>query len=358
MKIKVPDYYKDFTCKCGECRHSCCMGWRVTVSQDEYFRLLGMDCTPDVRHRIDCALLILKNPSPDRFAEIKHNYLGRCPLQRDDGLCTLQRDCGEEALPAVCRLYPRNIIYCTMGKGACANSCEKTVELLVAKKDSLNVEETDSPYAVIVDVPEEERDLQRKTFKLLCDRELTLEERLVELGKALGIEPGDKESYSEEEIFKFLLDLVSDIEKYSPTFEEYSIIAEEEINILSTNIDMKYVKERYEKAKKTFAVHYPDYEVRFENIMNNHLFYERFPYSDKKESLLSKYATVCGIFILLKFITVAYTENKPTDEDFVDCVAGLFRCFEHSDCGRVINGRLARLGRLTYPFIAEAVSKL
>lgn len=62
--------------------------------------------------------------------------------------------------------------------------------------------------------------------------------------------------------------------------------------------------------------------------------------------------------MLLKFITVLYTENRPADEDFVDCVAGLFRCFEHSDCSRVINGRLAKLGRLSYPFIADVVAKL
>lgn len=358
MKIKVPDYYKDFSCKCGECRHTCCIGWRVTVSQDEYFRLLGMDCSQDVRNRIDCALVIANNPSAERFAEIKHNYLGRCILLRDDGLCAIQKECSEDALPDICRIYPRNIVHCAMGEGACANSCEKVIELLIAKKESIKAEEADSPYAVVIDVPEDERVIQRKTFELLCNRNLTLEQRLIELGKALGIEPNEKHEYNEEEIFEFLLNLVYDIEKYSPTFKEYSIIATEDMHNSSIDIDAKYIKERYEKAKQTFVKNYPDYDIRFENIMNNHLFYERFPYSDKKESLLCKYATICGIFMLLKFITVLYTENRPADEDFVDCVAGLFRCFEHSDCSRVINGRLAKLGRLSYPFIADVVAKL
>jgi len=148
------------------------------------------------------------------------------------------------------------------------------------------------------------------------------------------------------------------MERYSPTFREHSVQAREEMDVETENAEPKYVKERYEKAKKAFSEHYPDYEVRFENIMLNHLFYERFPYSNNGESLLYKYATVCGIFILLKFITVGFTESRPTDEDFVDCVSGLFRCFAHSECGKVINGRLHKLGRLTYSFIKKAVSEL
>lgn len=357
MKIIVPDYYKDFKCKCGECRHSCCMGWRVTVSQDEYFRLLGMECSPDVRRRIDCAFFTVSTPSPERFAEIKHNYLGRCPIQREDGLCTLHFECGEEALPTICRTYPRNMIYCIMGEGACANSCEKTIELLIEKKDSLGFEEVESPISMIIEAPKELSVLQQKTFELLKNRNLTFEKRLCELGKVLGIETDKKEDYPEEEFYGFLYDLVSDMEGYSPNFKSCSTVACEDI-VQSVDTDLTYFKERYEKAKKAFTKHYPDHQARFENIILNHLFYERFPYSQNEESMLYKYATVCGIYILLKFITVAYTEHRPTDEDFVDCVAGLFRCFGHSECGRVIFGRLYKLGRLSYSFIANAVLKL
>ena len=28
----MPDYYKDFSCKKGDCRFSCCKGWKVTFS--------------------------------------------------------------------------------------------------------------------------------------------------------------------------------------------------------------------------------------------------------------------------------------------------------------------------------------
>jgi len=183
MKIIVPDYYKDFKCKCGECRHSCCMGWRVTVSQDEYFRLLGMECSPDVRRRIDCAFFTVSTPSPERFAEIKHNYLGRCPIQREDGLCTLHFECGEEALPTICRTYPRNMIYCIMGEGACANSCEKTIELLIEKKDSLGFEEVESPISMIIEAPKELSVLQQKRSSFLKTEILLLRSDFANLEK-------------------------------------------------------------------------------------------------------------------------------------------------------------------------------
>ena len=39
----MPEYYIEFGCKMGECRSACCTGWPITVSQDNYFHLLGMD---------------------------------------------------------------------------------------------------------------------------------------------------------------------------------------------------------------------------------------------------------------------------------------------------------------------------
>ena len=27
----VPDYYKEFRCIAGACRHSCCIGWKIDI---------------------------------------------------------------------------------------------------------------------------------------------------------------------------------------------------------------------------------------------------------------------------------------------------------------------------------------
>ena len=94
----VPDNYADFHCKCGQCRHTCCDGWAVTFPREDYFRLLSVPCSPELRRKLDTSLHLADDPTPERYAELLPNWEGHCPLQRADGLCALQAECGEEAL--------------------------------------------------------------------------------------------------------------------------------------------------------------------------------------------------------------------------------------------------------------------
>ena len=105
----VPSYYKDFVCKCGACRHTCCDGWGITISEAEYFRLLGAAFPDDLRRRLDSALTVLDDPSPERYAYLRPNYLGDCKMLTESGLCALHAVCGEDELPLICRLYPRSV---------------------------------------------------------------------------------------------------------------------------------------------------------------------------------------------------------------------------------------------------------
>ena len=59
----VPDYYPEFVCKCGQCRSTCCEGWDVSLSMEEYFRLVGMECSPELRGKMDGAFHIVENPT-------------------------------------------------------------------------------------------------------------------------------------------------------------------------------------------------------------------------------------------------------------------------------------------------------
>ena len=75
----VPSYYKDFKCKGGDCRTCCCEGWAVTVSLKEYFELLGLECSPALRYRMDGALHVLKDADESRNAQLLPTYTGDCP---------------------------------------------------------------------------------------------------------------------------------------------------------------------------------------------------------------------------------------------------------------------------------------
>lgn len=361
MKIKVPSYYKSFHCKCGKCRNSCCMGWNVTLSFEEYTRLIGMDVSPDLRERIDKAFYIIKNGGLDRYAMLNHNYLGKCPLQRDDGLCAIQKELGEEYLPLICRLYPRNIVFCALNEGALSNSCEGVIDLLVSIKDGLGVDEIDSPFAKEIKVNDEYKIMQDNCLNVLKDRSLTLEMRLVKLGEMLGLKVEHFKEYEKQdaEIFETMLEIVNHVENYSPSFKEYSIISKQELNILSNGYDFNYISQRYEKAKQSFFKNFPDCQIYFENIMINHLFYTRFPYSDdKNETLLEKYSELCSVFLAYKFVLIAYLEDKTSIDDFVNCTVGLFRCLEHSNASKVILNELKKLGKMSYSNLVKLINNI
>ena len=100
MKI-APDYYDRFHCKGGACRNSCCIGWGISVDMNEYFRLIGLECSPRLHARLECAFHQPESPSPERYALISPDWRGDCPMHDTDGLCMLHRECGEGALPAV-----------------------------------------------------------------------------------------------------------------------------------------------------------------------------------------------------------------------------------------------------------------
>ena len=35
MKTVAPDYYRDFHCKAGNCKHTCCAGWEIVLDEDD-----------------------------------------------------------------------------------------------------------------------------------------------------------------------------------------------------------------------------------------------------------------------------------------------------------------------------------
>ena len=45
----APDYYPSFRCKQGKCRAACCEGWPISVTMNDYFTLLGVECSPELR---------------------------------------------------------------------------------------------------------------------------------------------------------------------------------------------------------------------------------------------------------------------------------------------------------------------
>lgn len=100
MKIHKPSYYRDFSCIGGACTDSCCRSWELVL--DEHTRA--------VYEQLDGALgdILRKNLRRDSDGSSCLAFEnGACPMLREDGLCALQKEYGEEILSEVCNRYPR-----------------------------------------------------------------------------------------------------------------------------------------------------------------------------------------------------------------------------------------------------------
>lgn len=99
MLITKPDYYDRFRCIAADCPDSCCKEWDVQVD----------DASAQMYRS-------LPGPLGDRLREVLSTEDGqtvmtivdrRCPMWREDGLCRIQAELGEEALCKTCREFPR-----------------------------------------------------------------------------------------------------------------------------------------------------------------------------------------------------------------------------------------------------------
>ena len=99
MKITKPSYFDDFVCIASRCPDSCCKEWDVQVdaASAAYYRALPGALGDDLRR-------LLKDEDGQTLMTIVED---RCPMWRNDGLCRIQAELGEEALCKTCREFPR-----------------------------------------------------------------------------------------------------------------------------------------------------------------------------------------------------------------------------------------------------------
>lgn len=99
MELRKPDFYDIFRCIAGRCPDSCCKEWDVDVDDASAARYRALPGALGERLRS-----VLKDT---RWGVQMAAENGRCPMWRDDGLCRIQAELGEDALCDVCREFPR-----------------------------------------------------------------------------------------------------------------------------------------------------------------------------------------------------------------------------------------------------------
>ena len=164
MEIR-PDYYDDFKCIAGECKHNCCIGWEIDIDDAtlKKYKNIGGELQKKLQ-----SCIALKPTA--------HFILGeneRCPFLNNDNLCELITKGGEDMLCGICREHPRfyNEV-CGVTEKGIGLSCEAAAELILRKV---------SPFRLICDAPIPNEDffnLRNEIFAILQDREKSINERI------------------------------------------------------------------------------------------------------------------------------------------------------------------------------------
>ncbi|WP_026506521.1 flagellin lysine-N-methylase [Butyrivibrio sp. MC2013] len=312
MKINevftVPYYYDEFACRCGDCRHTCCVGLDINISRDEYFRMMGMETSPELRDKLDLALKILPDPDPYRYACIAHDYHGDCRLLMPDGYCMLQRERGEDALSLVCRYFPRSPRFIVGPRAAMSLGCEETIYLLC---DDRNYEYTSRELTFDLDVREDTDEnidtdyfsrIQGEIFECLGRRDISLSEKISIISQRFNAP-----SFTPEILEKFV-ELMSDV------YEDLTDIC------LATLDNM----EKGHGLEDVLGV-MPDFDFYLSKMMINEVFYRQLPYLEGEvRASETAYIISAETTLLLQLINKCY-ESSMGEDGLIDMLARFFR---------------------------------
>ena len=371
----VPDYFPQFACKMGECRSACCVGWPVTISRDDYFHLLGVECSTDLRGRLNCAMYLVDYPTPEEYARFKHRYDGECAARLPDGRCAIQAELGEDYLADVCRLYPRGV---RVEEGdcyecSCTCSCEAVIEAFLDHPAPLAF----IAHPMTLSMPRvPARDARPETFgraqemrlfflRVMQNRSLPLSERLMHLGAVLRAVEAALQDRDEAALNMILAGSVAPPDLPTNGQDERRIrsglaFAAEMIGLLDTRSDS--IRERgeaaqayfgrddgalarYLAARDEFAARFPHWQIWFEHMLVNHMFFVRFPFGDASERLEDAFTALCAAYALLRYLELG---TRPADEmALVDTAAAYYRLIAHTDFTRMAVRLCKQVGCVT-----------
>ena len=185
MKKLVPDYYNDFRCLAGSCRHNCCIGWEIDIDEE--------------------TLAFYENVPGEMGRRLKENICydggtahycmkpdGRCPFLNENDLCDIVINLGFDKTSQICDDHPRfRNFYSGREETGLGMSCEAVAKLILSKTEKVQL--------VCVEEDEEELwpdewdfiDTRDEIFDILQDRTLSVDKRIAETLSLCRIEPAE-----------------------------------------------------------------------------------------------------------------------------------------------------------------------
>ncbi len=257
--VLMPEYLSRFSCTGQACDDCCCFGWNIFIDEKTYKKYRRV-MDPEFKPLIEKAVSkVRSNSSVHNYGKIKLDENGFCPLLSDNKLCRLQQKFGEEYLSAVCSTYPRytNLVDEVL-EGSGTLSCPEIAKLVLLDPEPIVFEQTErwphrdyllrstfrTPLASGGSWQKFFWDLRIFTIKLLQDRHLSIEERLILLTLFYGKVQKLKDSNQIEEINSLLQEfngMLNDNQMISQVLTSLPTADNLQLRIVKLVIDMRYL---------------------------------------------------------------------------------------------------------------------
>jgi len=377
----VPDYYEHFSCKMGMCRTPCCEGWPISFSLEDYYRLMSAECSEELRRKLDIGMHIKLSPTPDSYAEIAPRYDGSCPMHMEDGRCALHAELGEQALSFVCRLYPRGVRIENGFECSCSNSCEAVLELLFSRDEPIEFVKKELSFdlpqvkksTVFFETLGREQEIRLWLIRHMQNQTLPLPQRIMAMGHALATLDEALDARDEKQVGRLLRGQKRitplQAKELSQGHLDFGLrIAEELIRLLDKRSEsirsygedaLAYFDQsfdRYVSARNHFEHILPKWDIWFEHMMVNHMFFSRFPFQDRPVSLRDEFIALCAVYSLLRFLGIGYMQDKTDVSAFVDVASAVFRLVDHTSFDHYASRVMKDLGCDDWSRIHDLIS--
>lgn len=342
---------------------------------------MGEECSVELRQKLDRSLHIKLSPTPDAYAEIAAGYDGSCPMRMEDGRCALHAEMGEHALSYVCRLYPRSVRTENGYECSCANSCEAVLELFVHHDEPIEFVKRELSFdlpparktANFFETLGREQEIRLWLIRHMQNQTLPIPLRMMAMGHALAALDQALSVRDDKEVDRLIRGQrrIKPLQatELTPGHLDFGIrIAGEMIKLLdarSNNIRsygedalayFDHSFDRYTAARNHFERVLPKWDIWFEHMLVNHMFFSRFPFQDRPVSLPDEFIALCAVYSLLRFLGIGHMRDKTNSSAFVDVAAAAFRLIDHSSFDRYAASMMKALGCDDWSRIHDLIS--
>lgn len=362
----MPAYYKDFHCLAEKCRDSCCKyNWRIEFDKKDFLRLRRLDAPGEFKSQLDSVVKRLRGKElhGNKYAKLQMKG-GVCPLLEEAGLCSLQLNCGGDALPEVCKVFPRLTNYTTAARESSLSlGCEGVLQLLWELPDGIEfiAEELPVQERKTIRIQVEESlielfpDIRSLCVDILQYRQLSLPSRILFLGISLRelidedwSEQGalawlqrTKERLSGVELAPILTELSGDRVRFLLQNVQVAAKLVAEKNLFAAGLiraagvsyqeGLCITTNIYENNLERFQQSFGDLDYFFENVAVALLLQCNFPNLSSGGNLWKGYVNLCSLYSFFRFAAVTGCAEELTKEQLFHILVMASRALLHND---------------------------